>query len=491
MDASDDAAPSADRRATPRRVAVVGAGLTGLATAYGLERALPDAEVVVYEAGPRPGGKARTVQRDGYTVDWGPNGFLTNAPETLELVNELGLGSELQPASAAARRRYLYLDGALRPLPASPGAFLASEVVPPAGRLRAALEPFLAGRVDAEETVHGFLERHFGRPLADALGGALVSGITAGDPHELSLDALFPRLRAMERGHGSLVRALIAQQRTARPRRRSRVGDRPAAPTAHGAQDRPPDGTPGRLTSFHGGGMQVLVDTLYAALKGDVLLRTPVEALERPADGAPGVVVRAAGQQPQRFDAVVLTAEAPAAASLLRPLAPAAADALDGIPYAGVRVTGLGFDRVDVPHALHGFGFLVPRGQGVRSLGVLWTSTLYPGRAPAGKVLLRVLAGGRLDPELLSLADDDALDAVRRDLRLTLGIVAEPEFVETKAWPRAIPQYALGHAGRVDAAERALAALPGVHLAGNAYRGVGVNDCVREARRVVDRLSGV
>ena len=506
-DPRQDVGPSRpDRTRGPRRprVAVVGAGITGLATAYRLERSRPDAEVIVFEAAASVGGKARTTVRDGYTVDWGPNGFLATVPETLTLVHDLGLDDALQPAADAARRRYLYRGGGLRPLPANPAAFLASEVVPLHGRLRAALEVVLASRGTGEESVHAFLARHFGRSFADALGAALVSGITAGDPRELSVDALFPRLRAMEREHRSLLRALVAQQRAAR---RARVTGRAGVTGAGGtaAPARGPGGPSGRLTSFRAGGMQHLLDALQAALRTEVRLGTPVAGLE-PVAGGSGYRLRLAGPASplgsgtgtaatsgagsESFDAVVLTTPAPATAVLLRPHLPAAADALAAIPYAGVRVLGLGFHRLDVPRELDGFGFLVPRGQGVRSLGVLWTSSLYPDRAPPGRVLLRVLAGGRLDPAMLALDDDEALALARRDLSLTMGIAAEPEFVATVRWPQAIAQYTLGHAARMAALEQALAALPGVHLAGDAYRGVGVNDCVREAERVAAALAG-
>ena len=431
------AAPSlapGEQRARPRRVAVIGAGITGLATAFRLERERPSWEVVVFEAEPHVGGKIRTAVRDGYTVDWGPNGFLASAPETLRLVRDLGLEEVLQPAATSARKRYLYLDGGLRTLPATPPAFLASEVVPLHGRLRAALEIVLATAGAGEESVHAFLARHFGRVFADALADAFVSGIAAGDPRELSLDALFPRLRAMERTHRSLVLALIAQQRAARYARVASAAPRGA--TEKGASEKgaaPKDGAaPTRgLTSFRDGGMQRLLDALRGALRGGVRLAARVEALEPRADGHD---LRVAGASTGPFDDVVLTVPAPAAAALLRPHLPAAAEALAAIPYAGIRVFGLGFDRIDVPRALDGFGFLAARGQGVRSLGVLWTSSLYPDRAPVGKVLLRVLAGGRLDPSMLELTGEDALAAVRRDLRVSMGITVEPEFVEAVAW---------------------------------------------------------
>lgn len=468
-------------------MAVVGAGVTGLATAYLLARSRTAMRLEVFEAEAQVGGKARTTVRDGYTVDWGPNGFLAGVPDTIELVRDLGLAGELQPASPAARRRYLYHDGGLRPLPSTPQAFLVSEVVPPAGRLRAALEPALARRLaggprEREESVHAFLARHFGATFAVALADVLVAGIAAGDARELSLDALFPRLRAMEQAHGSLVRALLAQQRDARQRRAAASGDDDAA----GGPRRPA----ARLTSFRQGGMQRLLDALAQALPAPVRLATPVAALEHDGADPHPYALRLASGRREAFDDVVIATPAPAAAALLRPLAPAAADALAAIPYAGVRVFGLGFDRIDVPCALDGFGFLAPRGQGVRSLGVLWTSTLYPAHAPAGKVLLRVLAGGRHDPEMLELPHDAALAAVRRDLRLSMGITAAPEFLESVIWALAIPQYTLGHARRLRAIEEGLSGLPGVHLAGNAYRGVGVNASVREARRVAQALTG-
>ena len=476
---------------------MIGAGITGLATAFRLERERPTWEVVVFEAEPHVGGKVRTTVRDGYTVDWGPNGFLASAPETLTLVRDLGLDEALQPAAPSARRRYLYLDGGLRPLPASPPAFLASEVVPLHGRLRAALEIVLATAGAGEESVHAFLARHFGRVFADALADAFVSGITAGDPRELSIDALFPRLRAMERTHRSLVRALIAQQRAAKRARAASAAPQGAAEggaTQKDAMQKDPaqkdPAAPSRgLTSFRGGGMQRLLDALRDALRGEVRLATRVEALEARADGH-GYDLRVAGASAGPFDDVVLTVPAPAAAALLRPHLPAAAEALAAIPYAGIRVFGLGFDRIDVPRALDGFGFLAPRGQGVRSLGVLWTSSLYPDRAPTGKVLLRVLAGGRLDPSMLELPDEDALAAVRRDLRISMGITVEPAFVKSVRWQQGIPQYTLGHGDRLRRAEAALEGLPGVHLAGNAYRGVGVNDCVRDAVRVAAHVAG-
>lgn len=481
-----------------RRVAIVGGGPTGLATAVLLARMRPDASIVVLEADAVLGGKARTVSRDGYTVDLGPNGFVANRPATLALVDAIGLTGDLQPAADAARHRYLFQRGGLRPLPTNPVGFLRSEVVSWPGKARALLEPLLVrapapdtagpstgasdrGPVAAspEESVHAFLARHFGRELADTFAQPLVVGITGGDARQLSVDALFPQFRAMERRHGSLVRALVHQQRSAR------------------AVDPPPSRPTGRLTSFAHGGMgrftQALADALAALPNAEVRVGARVTALERVPGADPTGGYRLSFAAPDvhpalTADAVVLTLPATGAAALLDPLVPAAATALRAILYVGMRVFGLGFHRYDVPRPLDGFGFLVAPGERVRSLGVLWTSTIYPGRAPEGHVLVRVLAGGAVDPAMLDLPDDEALAVVRRDLLVTMGIAAEPAFVETATWREAIPQYTVGHLARVAAIERALGASPGLHLAGNAYRGVSVNDCVAEAQRVVGAL---
>ncbi len=448
-----------------------------------------------------PGGKARTTVRDGYTVDWGPNGFLTNVRDAHDLALRLGLGGQLQVAAPAAARRYLFRDGGLRPLPTNPAQFLRSELLGPAAKVRAALEGVLGRAHAGEESVYRFLERHFGAASAEAFAGPMVLGITAGDARALSIDALFPTLRALEREHGSVVRGILARRRAAprMPTTSSAGGnaapERPpggagaaggGAPAGSGS----PAGSPrpsGRLTSFRDGGVQCLVDAMVRELGDRVRTGAAAERLERLPGG--GYRLHVAGAAAVEADAVVLSAPTPATAELLRPHLPGVARLLTDIGYAGVRVFGLGYDRLDVPRVLDGFGFLVPRHQGVRSLGVLWTSTIFPQRAPEGKVLLRVLAGGALDPQLMELSEGDALAAVRRDLLVTMGIAAEPELVEAIAWHEAIPQYTLGHEARVKAIRDGLVALPGVVVAGNAYAGVGLNDAVRDAARAVAQLS--
>jgi oxygen-dependent protoporphyrinogen oxidase len=457
------------------RVAVVGGGLAGLATAHALLRSSPGLDVVVLEAADAPGGKVRTSVQDGYTFDWGPNGFLTNVPETVALARDLGLEARLRPAADAAAQRFVYRDGGLRALPTSPGTFLRSELLSLPGKLRALSEPLLARAVRREETVHDFVARHFGHEAARVFAGVFVAGITAGDPRELSLDALFPRLRLLEASHGSLLRGMAAARR----------GERARPP---GSAEPTGDG---RLTSF-AGGVQVLVDALVANLGPRLRTGAPVVALRDAVGRTGGAVVELADGEALEVDAVVLATPAFAAADLLAPTAPEAAAALAAVRYADVAVVALGYDRIDVARPLDGFGFLAPRGEGVRSLGVLWSSSTFPDQAPPGKVALRAIAGGTLDPGFVALSDEDALAAVRRDLERTMGIVAEPESVRIVRWPRGIPQFTLGHRERIEGAREALARRwPRLALAGNYLDGVGLNDVVRSARAAAARLAGV
>ena len=361
------------------RIAVIGGGVSGLTAAYHLSKH-PDLEVTVLERSPQLGGKLGVSTPQGYTVDWAANGFLTNVTETLELARDLGLEDELEPAADAAKYRFLYKDGGLKPLPLSPPAFLKSDLLTPFGKVRAALEPLLGKHHKDEESVYDFLKRHFGKQMADVFAGPFVLGITSGDAQELSLDALFPRFRALEREHGSLIRGMIAAQRKAKEENKPR----------------------GRLTSFKAGGINRLIHALGDALGDRVRLGVGVERLEPHSNGYK--LILSSGEALEA-DAVILATPAYVTARLIQPFSPRAATELQAIPYADVQVFGLGYDRADIPDALEGFGFLVPRGEDLRVLGVLYGSSIFPGQAPKGKVLLRVIAGGSVDPDFAQLSE--------------------------------------------------------------------------------------
>ena len=460
---------------TPR-VVVVGGGISGLTAAYQIVQQWPEAEVTVLERESRVGGTATSDAVDGFLVDRGPNGFLTNVPDAYNLSLELGLQQELLPASEAARKRFLYFKGSLVPVPTGPGALLRSPLLSPLGKARMALEPFLPVADEAvEETVHGFASRRLGREFADVMVAPMVAGVSAGDARASSLAALFPRMHRLETEHGGLVRGMLAQQRALREaRKRGEAADRAAGG---------PAGPGGRLTSFRRGGAGRLTQALGDALGERVRTGVTVERIMR---GERNLRVEVAGPSGAAIeaDAVIVAAPAYVAATLVRDVAGDAVEPLEAIPYAGIRVVALGFDRADVARSLDGFGFLVPPGQGLRVLGSLWTSTLFPPQAPEGTVLVRSLAGGVLDPGFLDLSEADAIAAVRADLHTSLGITAEPKMARVVSWRRGIPQYTLGHRQRVQEALTAVSAVRGLALTGNAYHGIGLNDCVRDARAV-------
>ncbi|MGE0453276.1 MAG: protoporphyrinogen oxidase [Vicinamibacteria bacterium] len=453
-----------------KTIAIVGGGIAGLSIAHALgkrgakERGV---EVVVLERAARPGGNIRTDVEDGYTLEWGPNGFLDSVPETLELVRDLGLQERLQVSDDRARRRFIFRRGRLHELPAGPGAFLASGLLSLPAKLRMALEPFARRRPEGvDETIHAFAARRVGREAADVLIDPMVSGVFGGDARRLSLRSCFPKMWRMETDHGGLFRALFA---LVRERRKARG----------------PIGSPaGRLTSFKGGS-QELIAALVARLGPSLRTGTGVSELRR-TNGRFELELQ--GVAPMAADAVVLAGPASVSARIVTDLDAALAAALGEIPSAPMVVACLGYDEARLHRPLDGFGFLVPRGEGPRILGVLWDSSIYPGRAPAGRALIRVMLGGAHDPEAVTLDDSRLLETIRRDLRATMGLELDPVFARVFRHELGIPQYTVGHLDRLRRIEAAAQRQPGLHLAGNAYRGVAINNCVAEAGQLSERV---
>ncbi len=465
-----------------KRVVVVGGGISGLATAYRLAEGAKAAglplALTVLEAESRAGGKIVTERREGFTVEGGPNGFLDGKPETVRLARDLGLGERLLGSSDAARKRFVFRHGVLHALPESPPAFFRSQLMSLRGRLRILAEPFIPpAPPDVDESLAEFGRRRLGAEAVDALLDPMVSGVYAGDPNRLSVWACFPRIKELERDHGSLIRALLAVQRA----RRKAIASGQTVATGGG-----PSGPSGKLTSF-AEGTQLLVDTLATALGERVRVAAPVRDITR--GEADAYQVHLDAGERLDADAVVLACPAYATAEILATIAPAASLAAREIGYSPAVVVALGFERAAVQHPLDGFGFLIPRSERRRILGSLWTSSIYPGhRAPDGRILLRTIVGGARNPELAGLAPDELVKLVRAELRDILGIAAEPVFHEVFAWPVAIPQYDVGHRERVARVEHGLAHLRGLFVTGNAYRGVAINDCTREAESAAARV---
>lgn len=451
-------------------VIVVGGGIAGLATGYLIRElgreAGRDPRVTVLEAGERHGGSTRTTHDEGYVCEWGPNGFLDNEPATLKLVDRLGLRGELVRADEASANRYIYHGGAMRQVPTKPPRFLASDILPLSAKLRMAMEFFIpAKRDDSDESVDRFGRRRLGARFAELMLDPMVSGIFAGDTRQLSLPAVFPKMVAMEREYGGLFKALIAKQKQARKQGTEAGG--PAGPKA-------------ALHTFEQG-MGRLPDRLAEELSDALKLNTPVTAVEHRSGG--GFVVRGEGWS-READVVVLAAPSHATAGMIRDLSPEVADAIGDIWHAPVDVVCHGHPEEHLSDPLHGFGVLVPRSEGVRMLGSLWSDAIFPGQAPRGHRLLRTILGGAHDPKITELSADQLHATAHLEHRQVMGIQDAPTFRTEFRHPRGIAQYTIGHLDRVAASEGLERNLPGLYFTGASYRGVSINGCAKDAFRV-------
>jgi protoporphyrinogen/coproporphyrinogen III oxidase len=462
-------------------VVIVGGGISGLTLAYRLQQEAPAVQVTLLEKENRLGGTLGTEHRDGFVVELGANGFLDSKPSTLALAHDLGLDDRLVPASeAAGRNRFVLLDGKLRALPAGLVSFLRSDVLSWRAKVNMAAEFFRPRRRgQRDESIAAFCRRRFGPQVAARLADPFVTGIYAGDPALLSVKACLPRLAALEAEHGSLLLGLIKSERQRRPE-------------AHASGQPPNRG--GQMWSFRGG-LGILVDRLRDQLKPSPLASVSVHRITRRQEqGArsPRWVIEADGRDRWLADAVVLACPAFQQADMLADLDPLLAAQIAGIPYNRVAVVALGYRKEDVPASVDGFGFLVPQCARRNLLGVQWCSSIFPDRAPPGTVLLRAMCGGWRRAEMVDWNDDQLLCAVTAELRHVMGVRGNPIFQRIVRWSKAIPQYMVGHLDRVAWIQQRASGHPSLFLAGNAYGGVALNDCVERgsvlARRVAQFL---
>jgi oxygen-dependent protoporphyrinogen oxidase len=456
-------AKSTRAQAAPERVdaLIVGGGITGLTTAWRLMQANPSRSVVVLEADARAGGAATTDRVDGFCFDRGANGFLTGVPDTWQLAHDLGLGAELQEASTTSNRRWVWHRGRLVAFPMSPVALLTTPLLSPMGRLRLLAEPWVGTPAQREESesMLAFAQRRIGAEAGRVFIPPVVTGISAGPAALTEAGSLLPRMVGMEVEHGSLIRAALRRK--------------------------PAPGRSGRLTSFRGAGMGRLTDVLIERLGARLRTATPVTGITRvPApDGRPPLWRVQTPTGTFETPCLVLAIPARHASPLLRPLDAAVSRHLDHLRYADIRVFGLGWQRgAGVP--TDGFGFLVPRGHGVRMLGCLWSGAVFPDQAPAGGTLMRAMVGGTYDPAFAAMPHDEALALVRRELQKVMGITRAPDVVHETMWAETIPQYRPGHQAWLRALDAALDPHTGLWLAGNSYRGIGINDCVNDGDRI-------
>ena len=439
-------------------ISIVGAGISGLATAQAVLARKPDAKITLFEADERVGGKVWTeTSPDGYLCEGGVNGFLDKIPRTLELCRETGvvpLG-----ADASAQKRYVYSHDELHKLPEKPPEFLKSRLLSVRGRLRVIYETIAGGTDIDDETLAQFATRRLGKEAYERLIDPMASGVFAGDASKLSLKSCFPRIHEIETEYGSLIRGLIKLQIKAK---------------REGSKNTPGPGPGGRLTSFDSG-MSALTNSLAEQLGSRIRLSTPVRDISR---SGKRYLLQLDNGVVEESDVLVLAAPAHAQARMLQAMAPVLAGLLADIPYPALSVCCFGYRKAQVGQVLDGFGFLVPSKEQRAVLGTIVDSNVFTGRAPEDSILLRSMVGGARSPELALLPDEQLIDRVRSDLQDILGLKAEPDFIRIFRHERAIPQYIIGHAARLTAIEEHLQKHPGLVLTGNAFKGVSLNDCV-------------
>ena len=458
-----------------KKAIVVGGGISGLATAYLLgkkaHREGIDLEVALVEKDARLGGKIWSIKADGYLCEWGPNGFLDNKPQTLDLCRELGADKVLLRSNDNARKRFIYSGGILNRLPENGPSFLKSKLISWPGKLRLAMEPLATKAPEGvDETLAQFGRRRLGDEALRKLIAPMVSGIFAGNPETMSLKSCFPRIAELESEYGGLIMAMM---KLAKKKKKDIAEGKVVASAA---------GPGGVLTSFRDG-IQSLTDITAEKIGGTLTTGSGAVAL-RKGNSAPWRLSTEAGDI--EADAVIFATPAYATAELLAGAADDMGAVLREIPYSSMTVVCFGYERDRREHDLNGFGYLIPKEEGKSILGTLWDSSIFENRAPAGKVLLRSMMGGACFPEYINLSDEEVTRRVREDLKTIMGIKEAPEFVRIFRHEKAIPQYTVGHAKRLDALAEKSVAYPGLFLTGNSYRGIGLNDCVAAAIRAAD-----
>ncbi len=451
---------------------IVGAGISGLTTAYWLRRSGIDVTVLEREA--FPGGTMQTVREDGWLIEQGPNSALETTPLFQEMFAGLGIEKERLYADPSSDRRYILRGGRLHVLPLGPGSFLRTGLWSATGKIRLLKEPFV-GRAEEEESVARFVERRLGREFLDYAINPFVAGVFAGDPGQLSVRHAFPKLYALEEKYGGLIKGMF-KGASERKQRKEKAKDR------------------SKMFSFVQG-MRAFPEAISRWLGDCVRYRCTVTGVDRAqsrSNGASGKYTVTGTEDGNVFsvigDAVVLSVPAYAASALVRPHAATLATLLDGIYYPPVAELFLGYASTQISRALDGFGYLIPAVENRQILGTIWSSSLFEGRAPAGCVALTTFVGGARQPELLELGDGELLRRVTGEIRSILGARGDPVFSRIIRWARAIPQYNMGYHAVLDAINTFEEGHPGIFFCSNFRGGIAVGDCVMNGKKTAERI---
>jgi oxygen-dependent protoporphyrinogen oxidase len=464
-----------------KRVAIIGGGIAGLATAYYVQEQARQADLPLtyslIESAPTFGGKIVTDVQDGFVIEGGPDSFISQKPAALRLCRELGLGDRLLGTNDARRKVYVLDGGRLRPLPDGVmlvvptrfTPFALSPLISPTGKLRMGMDLFIPPRRDNnDESLADFIRRRLGQEALDKIAEPLMAGIHVADPERLSLQATFPRFIQLERKYGSLIKGMLAQK----------------ARRAQGSHNGAGKSKPSLFMTLRGG-LRELVESLVARLEGELLPGTSVAELARNEDG---YHLRLADGGTLLADVVVLATPSYMTADLIEPMHPRLAAELRTIRYVSTATLSLGFRRAEFEHPLDGFGFVVSARDKSRLMACTWTSTKFSERVPDEHVMLRAFVGGPRNQELVELPDEVLLKLVREELREIMGVTAEPVITRLYRWPGANPQYDVGHLERVDQLEATAADLPGLYFTGSPYRGVGLPDCIQQGQETAEAV---
>jgi oxygen-dependent protoporphyrinogen oxidase len=456
------------------RIVIIGGGISGLAAAHRVLELNKSAEVTILEASGRLGGTIHTEFRDGFLLERGPDSFISEKPQAIDLAKRLGLESQLIPTNEEFRRSFIVRDGRLRAVPEgfqlmAPSRmwpFITSDIFSLPGKMRMAADLFLPRKSTngtADESLASFVRRRLGEEALARMAQPMVGGIYTADPETLSLRATLPRFLDMEQNHRSLILAMLRQGR---------------------AQKTGTSGARYSLFLSFERGMQVLVDALVTRINADLRVKTRAQRLSFD----DGWTISTDKEEQIKADAVCLAVPAYVAAALLTDTDARLAERLQAIKYASTATINFGYRRAAIKHPLNGFGFVVPFIEKRSLIACTFSSVKFSGRAPEGHVLLRAFAGGALQPEIFALDETEMATRVEADLRDLLGIREDPRFIEMAKWERSMPQYEVGHLDRVREIERLAGELPGLVLAGNAYRGAGIPDCVRSGEVAAESM---
>lgn len=449
-------------------IGIIGGGISGVSLAAKLsmmKKNGKDISVTLLEATPRLGGTIDTVQKEGYVIEAGTNGFLDSKPFTTEVFTDAGLAHKLVKSNDKARKRYIQRYGALQRMPENASSFFASKLLSWKGKIRLGMEFFVSQKNDGEdETLANFARRRLGEESLDFLIGPMVSGIFAGDPEKMSLQSSFPVIADLEKNYGGLIKGMIKK-------RNKKSG---------------PAGPGGVLTSYEGGmvcAVNDLADTCVAN-GAEIVKNAPVSKVSK-IDGKYQVE---AGGKTYHFDHLALCCPAYESAKFLKDMNKELSDTLSSISYAPIFAVGLGFHSEDIQDDIDGFGYLIPAKEKRDILGTLFTSSMFPVQAPKGKKFLRIMAGGDRKHDIMKKTDEELLEICLRDIKDVLSVTGKPYMVQSFRYEHAIPQYYVGHREKVAKIEKLTKELGNIYVGGNVLYGIGLNDCTKTSKMIAEKI---